>query len=151
MSFQTWLLFVSASLLISATPGANMLLAFQFGLNYGWKKTLYTLAGLSIGLLALLLVSLAFVGWLSQSAPLAFEAAKVAAALYLAYLGVRLWRHAAAQMGESAVDKIVPTRRRCLKPGWRCLCPTLKRFCFLRLCFPNFSTLPRRCCRNTGC
>ncbi len=38
MSFQTWLLFVSATLLISATPGANMLLVFQFGLNYGLEK-----------------------------------------------------------------------------------------------------------------
>ena len=138
MSFQTWLLFVSATLLISATPGANMLLAFQFGLNYGWKKTLYTLAGLSIGLLALLLVSLAFVGWLSQSAPLAFEAAKVAAALYLAYLGVRLWRHAAAQMGESAVDKIVPTPAALFKTGVAVSLSNPKAILFFAALFPKF-------------
>ncbi|MGR6982017.1 hypothetical protein ACUHGC_11775 [Testudinibacter sp. P27/CKL/0425] len=60
MSFQTWLLFVSATFFISATLGSNMLLAFQFGLNYGFKKTLYTLVGLTLSLLMLLMLSLAF-------------------------------------------------------------------------------------------
>ncbi|XXQ68358.1 hypothetical protein ACKLNO_00280 [Neisseriaceae bacterium B1] len=65
MTFQTWLLFITSIFFISAAPGSNMLLAFQFGLNYGFKKTCYTLAGLTIGLFILLTISLAFVGWLS--------------------------------------------------------------------------------------
>ena len=54
MTWSSWWLFVASTLFISATPGPNMLLAFQYGLNYGTRKTLYTLAGLSCGLLILL-------------------------------------------------------------------------------------------------
>ncbi len=110
MSVQTWLLFVSSVFFISATPGSNMLLAFQFGLNYGVRKTLYTLAGLSLGLFLLLAASLMLVGWLSQTAPLAFEGMKLLASLYLAYLGVEIWRSASAQQapGEGAALEGVP-------------------------------------------
>ncbi len=38
MNLETWLLFVSSTFFISAKPGSNMLLVFQFGLNYGFKK-----------------------------------------------------------------------------------------------------------------
>lgn len=138
MSFQTWLLFVSATFFISAAPGSNMLLAFQFGLNYGFKKTLYTLAGLSLGLLMLLMLSLAFVGWLSQSAPLAFEIMKVAAACYLAWLGVRLWRDAAAEMGKSAVSRITPTPAKLFKTGVAVSLSNPKAILFFAALFPKF-------------
>ncbi|MDO5650641.1 MAG: hypothetical protein Q4G13_00695 [Moraxella sp.] len=58
MSLQTFLLFVISTFLVSATPGSNMLFAFQCGLNHGVKKTMWAMAGLMLGLFVLLFGSL---------------------------------------------------------------------------------------------
>lgn len=137
MTWQTWLLFVGSTFFISATPGSNMLLAFQFGLNYGVRKTLYTLAGLSTGLLILLLVSLGLIGWLSHSAPLAFEIMKVAAALYLAYLGWQIWCNAGAGMGSTDVQ-IVPTPAQLFRTGVAVSLSNPKAILFFAALFPKF-------------
>lgn len=50
MSWHLFAMFFASMFFISATPGPNMLLAFQYGMNYGVKRTLWTLAGLSLGL-----------------------------------------------------------------------------------------------------
>ncbi|MCG7657061.1 LysE family translocator [Wielerella bovis] len=138
MTLQTWLLFISSTFFISATPGSNMLLAFQFGLNYGFKKTLYTLAGLSVGLLILLIISLTFIGWLSQSAPFAFEIMKVCAALYLAYLGVQIWRNAAQKMGSGGNWDIVPTPAQLFRTGVAVSLSNPKAILFFAALFPKF-------------
>lgn len=138
MTLQTWLLFISSTFFISATPGSNMLLAFQFGLNYGFKKTLYTLLGLSLGLLILLTISLAFVGWLSQSAPVAFEIMKIAASLYLAYLGVNIWRNAASEMGSGDVVKVIPTPLALFRTGVMVSLSNPKAILFFAALFPKF-------------
>ncbi|CAM4011766.1 LysE family translocator [Psychrobacter arenosus] len=71
-----------------------MLLAFQQGLNYGVRQTLWVLAGLSFGLLILLLSVLLGIDVISRQMPWLLTVVKVVGALYLAYLGVQSWRHA---------------------------------------------------------
>lgn len=137
MNYDTWLLFLGSTFIISATPGSNMLLAFQFGLNYGFRKTLYTLAGLSLGLFVLLAVSLALVGWLSQNAPLLFEIMKAAAALYLAWLGIGIWRNAASQMGHSGI-RVTPTPSKLFCTGIAVSLSNPKAILFFAALFPKF-------------
>ncbi|MFO1382848.1 MAG: LysE family transporter [Moraxella sp.] len=69
-----------------------MLLAFQFGVNYGIKKTLWTLAGLSMGLFILLTTSLLGLRISVPSAPFLLTIIKVVGALYLAIAGIKSWR-----------------------------------------------------------
>ncbi|SMB81824.1 Threonine/homoserine/homoserine lactone efflux protein [Pasteurella testudinis DSM 23072] len=137
MDFNTWLLFVGSTLIISATPGSNMLLAFQFGLNYGFKKTLYTLAGLSAGLFVLLAVSLAFVGWLSQQAPLVFDVLKILASLYLAWLGWASWHKAAAPLNGKAAY-ITPDAWQLFRVGVGVSLSNPKAILFFAALFPKF-------------
>lgn len=137
MSWQTWLLFVGSTFLVSATPGSNMLLAFQFGINYGVRKTLYTLAGLSVGLLILLLISLLFVGWLSQNMPMAFEYMKGLAALYLMYLGGQLWRQTPQYLSNTAI-KIVPKTWKLFQIGVNVSLSNPKAILFFTALFPKF-------------
>lgn len=91
MSLQLFMVFFVSVFFISATPGPNMLLAFQYGLNYGFKRTLWTLAGLSVGLLILLLSTLLGIDVISREMPWLLEVVKVVGALYLIYLGVSAW------------------------------------------------------------
>ncbi|WP_294035743.1 LysE family translocator [uncultured Moraxella sp.] len=90
MTIQLFLFFAISTLLVSATPGSNMLFAFQCGLNYGIKKTLWAMAGLMLGLLILLSASLFGLSLISQY-PLILDTVKVLGAAYLAYLGVQSW------------------------------------------------------------
>ncbi|WP_227429508.1 LysE family translocator [Psychrobacter sp. I-STPA6b] len=92
MSFEQFTLFFLSTFVISATPGPNMLLAFQHGLNHGVKRTLWTLAGLSFGLFLLLLSALLGLDIISRQFPWLLTLIKVVGALYLLYLGVKSWQ-----------------------------------------------------------
>lgn len=58
MTIQLFIFFAISTLLVSATPGSNMLFAFQCGLNHGLRHTLWAMAGLMLGLMILLGASL---------------------------------------------------------------------------------------------
>ncbi|WP_201586449.1 LysE family translocator [Psychrobacter jeotgali] len=92
MSWHLFTVFFVSTFFISATPGPNMLLAFQYGLNYGVKRTVWTLAGLSLGLFILLLSTLLGLDVISRQSPWLLELIKTVGASYLIYLGVVSWR-----------------------------------------------------------
>ncbi|WP_201594299.1 LysE family translocator [Psychrobacter fulvigenes] len=94
MSWHLFTVFFVSTFFISATPGPNMLLAFQYGLNYGVKRTLWTLAGLSLGLFILLLSTLLGLDVISRQSPWLLDIIKTVGALYLIYLGIASWRDA---------------------------------------------------------
>lgn len=71
-----------------------MLLAFQYGMNYGVKRTLWTLAGLSLGLFMLLLSTLLGLDVISRQSPWLLTIIKTVGAIYLIYLGISSWRDA---------------------------------------------------------
>ena len=92
MSWHLFAVFFASTFFISATPGPNMLLAFQYGLNYGVKRTLWTLAGLSLGLFILLLSTLLGLDVISRQSPWLLTVIKTVGAIYLIYLGIASWR-----------------------------------------------------------
>ncbi|MBE0442552.1 MAG: LysE family translocator [Psychrobacter sp.] len=96
MSWHLFAVFFASTFFISATPGPNMLLAFQYGMNYGVKRTLWTLAGLSVGLFILLLSTLLGLDVISRQSPWLLTVIKAVGALYLIYLGVTSWRDASS-------------------------------------------------------
>lgn len=95
MSWDVFLLFFFSTFLISATPGPNMLLAFVYGLNFGVRRTLWTLAGLSLGLFLLLVAALLGLDVIYRQLPWLLDVIMVVGAVYLAYLGIQSWRHSA--------------------------------------------------------
>jgi len=94
MSWHLFAVFFASTFFISATPGPNMLLAFQYGMNYGVKRTLWTLAGLSLGLFVLLLSTLLGLDVISRQSPWLLTVIKAVGAVYLIYLGISSWRDA---------------------------------------------------------
>lgn len=143
MSLSVFLLFFFSTFLISATPGPNMLLAFQHGLNHGVRQTLWVLAGLSFGLFVLLVSALLGIDIISRKLPWLLTVMKVAGALYLIYLGVQAWRHAAdnvqfsknSQGSQSAVIKTAGQRFR--QGVWVSL-SNPKAILFFAAFFPKF-------------
>jgi homoserine/homoserine lactone efflux protein len=85
-------LFLGALLLVCVSPGPNVFLCISTGLQRGAMAVLQVVGGIVVASMIFLALSMAgIVGLLSRS-PAVFAAVRVAGALYLIYLGVRmLW------------------------------------------------------------
>lgn len=92
MTLELWLLYLAAAIGLSLTPGPNGLLSVTHGACYGFRRTVFTVLGGALGFLILIGVSLAGLGALLAASGSAFEIAKWIGALYLIYLGLRVWR-----------------------------------------------------------
>ncbi len=137
MTWQNFLLFMISTCLISATPGANMLLAFQFGLNYGIKNTLWAMAGLSAGLAILLAISLFGLNIISIQFPVILTLVKVFGAIYLIYLGIQSWQQASSHLEQSTI-KTIPTPVSLVKTGIWVSLSNPKAILFFAAFFPKF-------------
>ncbi len=91
MTLDTWLLFVLVSVLPVLSPGPAILLAVSNSLRFGPSATFYSALANSVGLTVLgFAVSFGLSALMSASA-IAFIAVKIVGAVYLAYLGAKLW------------------------------------------------------------
>lgn len=89
MNIETWLLFFSAYLTITLSPGLNVLLVIKNAVKYGYKAVALTIfANLCCQLF--IIISIAFgSGALLANSPILFFLLKVTGGVYLIYLGIR--------------------------------------------------------------
>lgn len=92
MELNTWLLFLSATLLFSVTPGPNILHIIDRTASLGVSRGLFSVLGCVAGGTLLMSGSVLGLGVALQSAPWLLNMLQMAGALYLAWLGVCAWR-----------------------------------------------------------
>ncbi len=92
MEIGTWLLFLAASIGLSASPGPNGLLALTHGALHGRRKALNTIAGGVAGFVAVIALSMFGIGALLQSSLAWLMVLKWVGGAYLVVLGVQVWR-----------------------------------------------------------
>ncbi len=92
MTLQVWLAFFLASWVIAISPGSGAILSMTHGLTHGVRRTSVTIAGLELGLVAILFIAGAGLGALLVASEHAFTAIKIVGAMYLIYLGIVQWR-----------------------------------------------------------
>ncbi|WP_207537460.1 LysE family translocator [Sabulicella rubraurantiaca] len=92
MSLETWLAFLAATAIMLAIPGPTILLVIGQSLGAGRRHALPLVAGVALGDLCAMTLSLAGLGALLAASATAFAVLKWAGAAYLVYLGVKLWR-----------------------------------------------------------
>ena len=92
MSIEIWMMFASAYLLITLSPGPNVLLVLKNSIQYGWQSAFITVLGnLSCQLLIVCLVAIGVGGVLAQL-PSWFLVMKCGGGAYLIYLGIKSLR-----------------------------------------------------------
>lgn len=101
MSFEHWLAFALASAILVAIPGPTVLLVISHALSHGRRAALATVTGVALGDLTAMTASMLGLGVLLQATAILFVALKTIGAIYLIYLGVKLWR---APTGFAALD-----------------------------------------------
>lgn len=108
MDFQIWLAFVAASIALLLIPGPTVLLVLSYALSQGKRVALATVAGVALGDLVAMSASLAGLGALVLASATLFTVLKWVGAVYLVYLGVKLFRSAStASLGD--VEKVAET------------------------------------------
>ncbi len=109
MDFEIWLAFVAASTALLMIPGPTVLLVLSYAISQGRRVALATAAGVALGDLVAMSASLAGLGALVLASATLFTALKWIGAVYLVYLGVKLFKSAStARLGD--LDQVAETR-----------------------------------------
>lgn len=92
MTLETWLAFFAACWLISLSPGAGAIKSMSTGMRYGYRKGIFNIFGLQLGVVFLILIVAAGLGAVMATSVLAFNLIKWFGVVYLIWLGIAQWR-----------------------------------------------------------
>lgn len=92
MSWNMWLAFLAAAVVIAVSPGPGAVLSMATGLRHGYAVALRAILGLQTALLIQLAIVVLGLGAVLAASATAFLVVKIAGAGYLIWLGVRKWR-----------------------------------------------------------
>ena len=92
MAWELWLAFVAASAVVLLIPGPTVLLVVSYALGQGRRSALATVAGVTLGDLTAVTLAMVGLGALLAASSELFTALRWVGAVYLIYLGIRLWR-----------------------------------------------------------
>ncbi len=105
MSLQLWLGFVVASAVLLAIPGPTVVLVVSRALADGRRTAWRTVPGVALGDLTAITLSAAGLGTILAASATLFTTVKLAGALYLAWLGLKLWRGAGTGSAAGAAPR----------------------------------------------
>lgn len=92
MALESWLIFCSIALLATVTPGPAVLIVTTHSLQYGPFKSIPTILGNITGLFLMSLASVLGISTIILYSSVFFGFIKFIGAVYLVYLGIRVWR-----------------------------------------------------------
>lgn len=110
MSFETWAAFAAASAVLLVIPGPTILLVLSYAMGRGWKVAAPMAAGVALGDLTAMTLSMLGVGALLAASAAAFTAVKWIGAAYLIWLGVKLWRAGGTLDAQARTDAASPAK-----------------------------------------
>lgn len=107
MDIQIWLTFVAASTALLLIPGPTVLLVLSYAISQGRRVALATVGGVALGDFIAMSASLAGLGAVVLASATAFTVLKWIGALYLVYLGVKMFRSASS----ASLEDVATLRR----------------------------------------
>lgn len=136
MTLSTWLAFFAASWLISLSPGAGAISCMSAGMRYGYRKSVWNIFGLQIGILLLVLIVAMGLGAVLAASVLTFNLIKWFGVAYLVWLGVQQWRAEAKPMEVTAEN--VRSPRQLFVQGFLVNASNPKGIIFMLAVLPQF-------------
>jgi len=109
MFVEHWLAFAAASALLLLLPGPTVLMVISHALAHGRRSAAATVAGVVLGDFTAMTASLVGLGAALQASSSLFTLLRWVGAIYLVFLGVRLWR---APLGEPKLEADAATTPR---------------------------------------
>ncbi|MEM8750487.1 MAG: LysE family translocator [Pseudomonadota bacterium] len=100
MSLTTFSALLVFSFVSSITPGPNNIMLFTSGVNFGLRRTLPHMLGISVGFGVLLAAVGLGLGVILEQLPIVFTAIKVLGALYMLYLAWRIFNSGPVEVSD---------------------------------------------------
>jgi threonine/homoserine/homoserine lactone efflux protein len=139
MTLETYWLYVGAVVLLSATPGPNVLYVTTRSIRFGFGAAMLGMSGCLLALTVMLTASVAGVSAFMLAVPTAFEMLKYAGAAYLVWLGVQAWRAPVADLTpETASPRETASRWSLFRGGFLVGISNPKLLVFAAAFFPQF-------------
>ena len=91
MSLELWFAFAIAAFVLQIIPGPTIILVISQAITHGRKVVLPLVLGVTLGDLTAMTLSLAGLGAIMASSAALFGVLKWIGAVYLVYLGLKLW------------------------------------------------------------
>ncbi|SFD65603.1 LysE family translocator [Pseudoalteromonas denitrificans] len=112
MQLESWFAFCSIAIIAAAIPGPAVLLIITHSLQFGALGSVFTIIGNVSGLLILSACSVLGLTALVKVSATGFIVIKIIGALYLLYLGIKLWRNGVkvSNSGINKTEKFNPKR-----------------------------------------
>jgi homoserine/homoserine lactone efflux protein len=92
MTIETWLAFAAATSVLLVIPGPTVLLVVSYALGQGLRTALPMAVGVALGDFTSMTLSLLGLGALLATSATLFTVIKWVGAVYLIWLGIKLWR-----------------------------------------------------------
>lgn len=92
VDLATFLAFCIASLVLLVIPGPTIIMVIGQALAHGRRAALASVLGVALGDLVAASLSIVGVGTILATSAVIFSVVKWAGAIYLVYIGIRLWR-----------------------------------------------------------
>ncbi len=92
MSLEMWIAFVIASMIVLVIPGPTILLVISQAISHGLRAVVPLVIGVILGDFTAMTLSLLGLGAVLSASAALFSVLKLIGAVYLIYLGIKLWR-----------------------------------------------------------
>ncbi len=92
MSIEMWIAFVIAAGIVLVIPGPTILLVISQAISHGLRAVVPLVIGVTLGDFTAMTLSLLGLGAVLSASAALFSALKLIGAVYLIYLGIKLWR-----------------------------------------------------------
>ncbi len=110
MTLELYSAYIAATLIVLAIPGPTILLVVSYALTQGRRSAFATVMGVGLGDATAATVSLLGLGAILAASATAFTVLKWIGAVYLVWLGIKMWRSRPAPLSQQQVAD-VPTKR----------------------------------------
>ncbi len=117
MAFEVWCLFVLSALGLACIPGPNSLLVLSHGVQFGYKKTMWTICGGICGFFLLITTAMLGLGTVLEAEPKLMIVLQWLGAMYLAWLGIKLFFVSSVNV-EGATNIVLALPRDMFKQGY---------------------------------
>ena len=142
MELTVWLGLLASALFISISPGPGAIFSISQGIQYGFKRSLFSVIGLQFGLISQILFLLFGLGVLIDQFPSVFIIIKILGMLYLIILGIMQWLKKIEQISTSREEsQIVFSPLKALLQGFFVNLTNIKGTVFFLALIPLFIDL----------
>jgi homoserine/homoserine lactone efflux protein len=138
VQFENWFVFCSIALLATATPGPAALLVSINSLSFGFKKSIITVLGNVTGLFIMSTFSVLGLSAVVLNSTVAFTVIKILGAVYLVYLGFKLWVNGVGNIEVSSTKKTKGSSLSLYTQGVLVALTNPKAVVFTTALFPQF-------------